>query len=104
MWAAVANLFVGPWWDRIRVALIKYKGIYSKVALAFFGISFLTLGYLGTVGVTEVRKTMSVICTVIYFAFFLLMPFYTKYEKTKEVPKRLWISNIIWGRFQNSVN
>jgi len=32
---------------------------------------------------------MSVICTVIYFAFFLLMPFYTKYEKTKEVPKRL---------------
>ena len=54
-----------------------------------FGVSFLTLGYLGTVGVTEVRKTMSVICTVIYFAFFLLMPFYTKYEKTGVVPERL---------------
>jgi ubiquinol-cytochrome c reductase cytochrome b subunit len=32
---------------------------------------------------------MSVICTVIYFAYFLLMPIYTKYEKTKEVPERL---------------
>jgi ubiquinol-cytochrome c reductase cytochrome b subunit len=78
-----------PWLDRSKVASIRYKGIYSKFALSFFGISFLTLGYLGTVGVTEVRKTMSVICTVIYFAFFLLMPLYTKYEKTKEVPKRL---------------
>ena len=52
-------------------------------------LSFLTLGYLGTVGVTEVRKTMSVICTVMYFAYFLLMPIYTKYETTKEVPDRL---------------
>jgi len=39
--------------------------------------------------VTEVRKTMSVICTVMYFAYFLLMPIYTKYETTKEVPDRL---------------
>ena len=54
-----------------------------------FGVSFLTLGYLGTVGVTEVRKLMSVICTVIYFAYFLLMPIYTKYETTKKVPERL---------------
>jgi ubiquinol-cytochrome c reductase cytochrome b subunit len=32
---------------------------------------------------------MSVICTVIYFAFFILMPVYTKFEKTKKVPERL---------------
>ena len=54
-----------------------------------FGVSFITLGYLGTVGVTEIRKTMSVICTIIYFAYFLLMPIYTKYETTKVVPQRL---------------
>jgi ubiquinol-cytochrome c reductase cytochrome b subunit len=89
MGSAVAILFVVPWLDKSKVASIRYKGIYSKVALALFGISFITLGYLGTVSVTEVRKTMSVICTVIYFAFFLLMPIYTKYEKTLEVPKRL---------------
>jgi len=89
MGSAVAILFVVPWLDKSKVASIRYKGIYSKVALALFGISFITLGYLGTVSVTEVRKTMSVICTVIYFAFFLLMPIYTKYEKTLEVPERL---------------
>ena len=65
------------------------KGIYSKVAITLFGVSFLTLGYLGTVGVTEIRKTMSVVCTIIYFAYFLLMPIYTKFETTKVVPERL---------------
>ena len=49
----------------------------------------LTLGYLGTVSVTEHRKTMSIICTVIYFSYFLLMPIYTSIEKTKPVPDRL---------------
>ena len=84
MGSAVAILFVVPWLDNSKAASIRYKGIYSKIALALFGISFLTLGYLGTVGVTEVRKTMSVICTIIYFAFFILMPVYTKFEKTKK--------------------
>ena len=78
-----------PWLDNSKASSIRYKGVYSKVALALFGISFLTLGYLGTVGVTEVRKTMSIICTFIYFAFFILMPVYTKFEKTKKVPERL---------------
>jgi ubiquinol-cytochrome c reductase cytochrome b subunit len=89
MGSAVAIFFVVPWLDRSNVASIRYKGIYSKIALALFAISFITLGYLGTVGVTEVRKTMSLICTILYFAFFLLMPFYTKFETTKIVPDRL---------------
>mgnify|MGYP003318577111 CR=1 FL=1 len=89
MAAAVAIFFVVPWLDRSKVASIRYKGIYSKIAITLFGVSFLTLGYLGTVGVTEVRKLMSIICTVMYFAYFLLMPIYTKYETTKEVPERL---------------
>ena len=89
MAAAVAIFFVVPWLDRSGVASIRYKGIFSKVALILFAVSFITLGYLGTVGVTEVRKIVSVICTVIYFAYFLLMPFYTKFEKTKKVPERL---------------
>ena len=89
MGSAVAIFFVVPWLDRSKVASIRYKGLYSKIALTMFGVSFITLGYLGTVGVTEIRKTMSVICTVIYFAYFLLMPIYTKFETTKEVPQRL---------------
>ena len=89
MAAAVAILFVVPWLDRSNVASIRYKGILSKIAIVLFVVSFITLGYLGTVTVTETGKIMSVICTVMYFAFFLLMPIYTSIEKTYEVPKRL---------------
>ena len=89
MAAAVAILFVVPWLDRSNVASIRYKGILSKIAIVLFVVSFITLGYLGTVTVTETGKIMSVICTVMYFAFFLLMPVYTSIEKTYEVPDRL---------------
>ena len=86
MAAAVAILFVVPWLDRSNVASIRYKGILSKIAIVLFTVSFVTLGYLGTVTVTETGKIMSVICTLMYFAFFLLMPIYTSIEKTYEVP------------------
>ena len=89
MAAAVAILFIVPWLDRSNVASIRYKGILSKIAIVLFIVSFVTLGYLGTVTVTETGKVMSVICTLMYFAFFLLMPIYTSIEKTHEVPERL---------------
>ena len=89
MAAAVAILFVVPWLDRSNVASIRYKGILSKIAIVLFIVSFVTLGYLGTVTVTETGTVMSVICTLMYFAFFLLMPIYTSIEKTYEVPDRL---------------
>ena len=89
MAAAVAIIFIVPWLDRSNVASIRYKGILSKIAIVMFVVSFITLGYLGTVTVTEIGKIMSIICTVMYFAFFLLMPIYTSIEKTYEVPERL---------------
>ena len=89
MAAAVAIIFIVPWLDRSNVASIRYKGILSKIAIVMFVVSFITLGYLGTVTVTETGKIMSIICTLMYFAFFLLMPIYTSIEKTYEVPKRL---------------
>ena len=89
MAAAVAIIFIVPWLDRSNVASIRYKGILSKIAIVMFVVSFITLGYLGTVTVTETGKIMSILCTVIYFAFFLLMPIYTSIEKTYEVPERL---------------
>ncbi len=89
MAAAVAILFIVPWLDKSKVNSIRYKGIYSKIAISLFTISFLTLGYLGTVPVTEIRKLVSIICTVLYFSFFILMPFYTAFEKTTKPPERL---------------
>ena len=87
--ASIAILFVVPWLDRSNVQSIRYKGIYSKFAMVLFAASFVTLGYLGTKPVNEMRTLIAQICTVFYFAPFILMPIYTKYEKTKEVPERL---------------
>ena len=89
MAGAIAILFVVPWLDRSKVNSIRYKGIFSKIAISLFAISFLTLGYLGTVPVTELRTLMSVVCTAIYFLFFFLMPIYTSLESTKQPPERL---------------
>ena len=89
MAGAIAILFVVPWLDRSKVNSIRYKGIFSKIAISLFAISFLTLGYLGTVPVTELRTLISVICTAIYFLFFFLMPIYTSLESTKQPPQRL---------------
>ena len=89
MGGAIAILFVLPWLDRSPVKSMRYKGIMSKIWLAIFAISFVILGYLGVVASTPGRTLVAQICTALYFAFFLLMPFYTKMEKTKPVPERV---------------
>lgn len=89
MAAAIAIMFVLPWLDRSRVRSIRYKGIWSKLGILVFVISFITLGYLGSEPVSTLRTMMARFFTVTYFAFFLLMPFYTKAEKTKRLPERV---------------
>ena len=89
MSSAIAILFVMPWLDRSKAASIRYKGVLSKIAMILFVLSWILLTWLGTVPVTELRKTLSIIGTIIYFAFFLLMPIYTSIEKSKPVPERL---------------
>lgn len=89
MAAAIALMFVLPWLDRSRVRSIRYKGWISKVAVTVFVISFVGLAYLGHEAVTPMRTMMSRLLTVTYFGFFLLMPFYTRMEKTKRLPERV---------------
>ena len=89
MAGAIAILFAVPWLDKSPVRSMRYKGIASKLALASFVISFFILGYLGTVHPTPVKTLLAQICTMIYFAYFLLMPWYTSVEKTKPVPDRV---------------
>jgi ubiquinol-cytochrome c reductase cytochrome b subunit len=54
-----------------------------------FVVSFIALGYLGTQPATPTATIVARFFTAIYFGFFLLMPLYTRWEKTKPVPKRL---------------
>lgn len=89
MGASIAILFVLPWLDRSPVRSIRYKGWMSKVMLALFAISFIVLGYLGTQPVSPGRTLLAQAGTIVYFAYFVLMPFYTRLEKTKPVPERV---------------
>ena len=89
MAGAIAILFVLPWLDRSPVKSIRYKGLLSKLFLWVFGISFLILGVLGAMAPTPQRTLLAQVCTVLYFAYFFLMPFYTRLEKTKPVPQRV---------------
>lgn len=89
MFAAVLILFVLPWLDRSKVKSIRYKGPIFKVALTLFAVSFLVLGYLGTQAPSTTVNQIARVATIVYFAFFLLMPLYSTFEKTKPVPERV---------------
>jgi ubiquinol-cytochrome c reductase cytochrome b subunit len=58
-------------------------------------VSFIILGYLGTkspeiISLFWFKNVYWVQAfTVLYFAFFFLMPIYTKLDKTKPVPERV---------------
>jgi ubiquinol-cytochrome c reductase cytochrome b subunit len=94
-------LFFLPWLDRSPVKSIRYRGTLYKSALAIFVVTFLALGYLGTEPVTvwgqagawlgnADRATVAArVFTVLYFAFFVLMPWYTVKDKTKPEPDRV---------------
>ncbi len=98
--SVVAFAFL-PWLDRSPVKSIRQRGTLYKSWLAAFVVSFLVLGYLGTepsnvwgqfgawMGGADRATVVARIFTVVYFLFFILMPWYTKKDKTKPVPERV---------------
>jgi ubiquinol-cytochrome c reductase cytochrome b subunit len=81
--------FLLPWLDQSPVKSIRYKGVLCKSVLAAFVIVFLVLGYFGTQPVTTAGTLISQVGTLLYFAFFLLMPWYTRMDKTRPEPQRV---------------
>jgi len=94
-----------PWLDKGPVKSIRYRGGLYKAWLAVFVFCFLLLGYLGTVPVTvwgqfghwaeglldtmDRATWVARLLTIVYFLFFVLMPWYTARDKTKPVPERV---------------
>jgi ubiquinol-cytochrome c reductase cytochrome b subunit len=78
-----------PWLDRARVKSIRYRGWIYKSALTMFVITFFVLGKLGTMPAEPIYVMIARVFSVFYFAFFLLMPYYTTIDKTKPVPERV---------------
>lgn len=89
MFAAIAIFFVLPWLDRSPVKSIRYKGPLFKFWVVLFAISFVVLAWLGMQPVTALLTNLARLFTVVYFLFFLLMPWYSKIDKTKPVPERV---------------
>ena len=89
MGASLLILFFLPWLDRSPVKSIRYRSPIYKWVLGIFVISFIMLGWLGMQSVTPLNVFLARVFTVLYFAFFILMPWYTSIGKTKEVPERL---------------
>ena len=88
MGAATLIFMTLPWIDRSPVKSIRYRGWKYRTALAMFTISFIILGWLGAQVATPNVTLGSRIFTIIYFLFFLLMPFYTANDTDKPVPDR----------------
>jgi ubiquinol-cytochrome c reductase cytochrome b subunit len=89
MGVATMIFFFLPWLDRGKVKSIRYRGPIYKVFLTLFVIAFLGLGFLGTLPATPLYTWIARALAVVYFSFFLLMPWYTKIDKTKHVPDRV---------------
>jgi ubiquinol-cytochrome c reductase cytochrome b subunit len=89
MFGAIALLFFLPWLDKSPVKSIRYKGPITKSALALFAVSFVVLAYCGMKPPSTTLLLTSRIFTVVYFAFFLLMPWYSRIDAVKAVPERV---------------
>ena len=89
MGAAVLLPLFLPWLDKARVRSIRYRGWMYKTALTLFVVSFVALGWLGLMPAEGIYVLLARIFTVIYFLYFVLMPWYTSIDKTKPVPDRV---------------
>jgi ubiquinol-cytochrome c reductase cytochrome b subunit len=78
-----------PWLDHSPVKSIRYRPDWHKIVYAVFGITFLVLGYLGVQAPTEIRTLVAQVGTLIYFGFFMLMPWWSAMGEFKPVPKRV---------------
>jgi ubiquinol-cytochrome c reductase cytochrome b subunit len=78
-----------PWLDHSPVKSIRYRPDWHKYVYGVFFLSFLLLGYLGTQAPTDAFTLIAQVCTLLYFSFFLLMPWWSSMGTFKPVPKRV---------------
>ncbi|WP_338849919.1 cytochrome bc complex cytochrome b subunit [Massilia sp. W12] len=78
-----------PWLDKSPAKSIRYRPGFHKTLYWIFGVCFITLGYLGVQAPSPIGEKVSQVCTALYFAFFLLMPWWSQMGEFKPVPKRV---------------
>jgi ubiquinol-cytochrome c reductase cytochrome b subunit len=99
MGGAVFTLFCLPWLDHSPVKSIRYRPGSHKWLYAVFVVSFLILMWLGIILPGPIfaspalswltNEFVSMILTLIYFAFFWLMPWWSRLGQCKQPPARI---------------
>jgi ubiquinol-cytochrome c reductase cytochrome b subunit len=93
MGASVMIFFAMPWIDHSPVKSIRYRPDWHKYVYGVFVIVFLVLGVFGILPPSRPGEIISQIGTLLYFAFFLLMPWWSKAGQFKPVPARVTMSH-----------
>ena len=90
MFGAIAILFAVPWLDKAKVKSYRYRGLLSWAMLMMLAVCFVWLGKIGAgPGTDPVETIIGRVLTFLYFAFFITMPLWTKWDRTKPVPERV---------------
>ncbi|MDF3882063.1 cytochrome bc complex cytochrome b subunit [Cupriavidus sp. 2MCAB6] len=89
MGGSVVILFFLPWLDHSPVKSIRYRPSFHKSILVVFVVVFIVLGYLGVQPPSPVGEKVSQLGTLLYFAFFLTMPLWSRVGQFKQVPERV---------------
>jgi ubiquinol-cytochrome c reductase cytochrome b subunit len=89
MFGSIALLFLMPWIDRGKVRSIRYRSSTFRWLIVMLVVSFIGLGYLGALPLSDNRTLFARIFTVGYFGFFVLLWWISKNEVTKPVPERV---------------
>ncbi|ODV42609.1 cytochrome B [Cupriavidus sp. UYMMa02A] len=89
MGGSVVILFFLPWLDCSPVKSIRYRPAFHKTILTVFVVVFIVLGYLGVQPPSPVGEKVSQLGTLLYFAFFLTMPLWSRAGEFKPVPERV---------------
>ena len=87
--SAVIILALLPWLDHSPVRSIRYRPSWHKAVYGVFFVCFVALGYLGTQLPTPAYTLIAQLATLLYFSFFLLMPWWSTMGRFKPLPKRV---------------
>ena len=89
MGSSVLIFFGLPWLDRAQNKSMRYRPRWHFWVLIAFAVVFLVMGYLGTLPPDPVRTGFAQVGTMLYFAFFILMPWWSRMGRFRPVPQRV---------------
>jgi ubiquinol-cytochrome c reductase cytochrome b subunit len=89
MGASTLIFFALPWIDNSPVKSIRYRPGWHTIVYIVFVLVFLVLGYFGVQAPSPMSERLTQVCTLLYFGFFLFMPWWSRMGTFRPVPDRV---------------